>query len=308
MEASITLKTIAKKYDNDVVLADLSIGVESGSNLVIIGENGSGKSIILKILIGIIEKDAGSAYINGKDIGTMGEEVRMHTGYMPQNIDIDPKISIYDNLDLHAELFGVEKKKIRNRIIHFAELLNFKNHLSSTIETLSRGEVRKIQLARALLHDPSILLLDEPTSGIDPNNKIMIWDALDRIAKHKTILFVTQDFNEAERYADRIAILHNGNVKMDGSLDRLLTATKGLTKYKIRFSDAPSQVFLDNIKNLPKVLKPEINGNDFDFYSRERKEFFAVLKVAVEHNIVDVDIGFCRLFDLYLGLTNDGLE
>ena len=187
-------------------------------------------------------------------------------------------------------------------------MLNFKDYLSSTIETLSRGEVRKIQLARALLHDPSILLLDEPTSGIDPNNKIMIWDALDRIAKHKTILFVTQDFNEAERYADRIAILHNGNVKMDGSLDRLLTATKGLTKYKIRFSDAPSQAFLDNIKNLPKVLKPEINGNDFDFYSRERKEFFAVLKVAVEHDIVDVDIGFCRLFDLYLGLTNDGLE
>ena len=267
MEASITLKTIAKKYDDDVILADLSIGVESGSNLVIIGENGSGKSIILKILIGIIEKDAGSAYINGKDIGTMGEEVRMHTGYMPQNIDIDPKISIYDNLDLHAELFGIERKKIRSRIMHFSDLLNFRNHLSSTIETLSRGEIRKIQLARALLHDPSILLLDEPTSGIDPNNKIMIWDVLDRIAKHKTILFVTQDFNEAERYADRIAILHEGDIKMDGNLDRLIETTHGLTRYSLIFSDAPPEQFMLDLEKYPRIRRPKLSGLELEFYS-----------------------------------------
>ena len=92
MEASITLKSLAKKFDNDIILADLSLGIESRSNHAIIGQNGSGKSTILKILIGLIEKDAGVAYINGKDISTRGTETKMVTGYMPQYIDLDTQV------------------------------------------------------------------------------------------------------------------------------------------------------------------------------------------------------------------------
>ena len=109
MEASITLKSIAKKIDKEVVLADLSIGVENNSNHAIIGQNGSGKSSIIKILVGIIEKDAGIAYIHGKDISKRSDETRMMTGYMPQYTDFDDEISIYENLFIYSQLFNVSE-------------------------------------------------------------------------------------------------------------------------------------------------------------------------------------------------------
>ena len=121
MEASITLKSIAKKYKSDVILADLSLGIESNSNHVLIGENGSGKSTLLKILIGLIEKDAGMAYIHGKDISTRGPETRMATGYMPQYIDLDVEVNVYENLRVFSELYGLTVHEANQQIVKYSE-------------------------------------------------------------------------------------------------------------------------------------------------------------------------------------------
>ena len=110
MEASITLKSLAKKINNDIILADLSLGIESNSTHAIIGQNGAGKSTILKILVGLIEKDAGIAYIHGKDISTRGAETKMITGYMPQHIDLDNQMTIFENLMVFGKLYGVYGK------------------------------------------------------------------------------------------------------------------------------------------------------------------------------------------------------
>ena len=308
MEASITLKSLAKKYNNDIILADLSLGIESRSNHVIIGQNGAGKSTILKILIGLIEKDAGNAYINGKDISHRGPETRMVTGYMSQHIDLDTDITVHENLLIFSELYGLDKNEAKNQIMKYAEIFDFTKDLSKHPNQLSKGNQRLIQFVRAIIHNPEVLLLDEPTAFMDPVNKINFWDVLDRISKDKTLLFTTQDFNEAEKYADRISILHKGNIKMDGSLDKLIGATKGIAKYQIRFSEHPGDEILDKIKELPKILKPELNGNNLEFYSLERKDFFHVLRIAINHQIIDIDMGFCRLLDLYLGLIGGGLD
>ena len=122
MEASITLKSLAKKYNNCVILADLSLGIERYSNHALIGQNGSGKSTILKVLVGLIEKDAGIAYINGKDISTRGRETRMVTGYMPQSIDFDPEINVYENLLFFAQLYGLSTTSAQKEIIKYCVL------------------------------------------------------------------------------------------------------------------------------------------------------------------------------------------
>ncbi len=308
MEASITLKSISKKIDKEVVLADLSIGVENNTKHVIIGQNGSGKSSILKILVGLIEQDAGIAYIHGKDIITRRDEARMMTGYMPQYIDLDDEITIYENLFIYSQLFNVSENKAKLRIRNFSEIFDFKNFLFEKSSNLSLGTLRSIQFCRALLHDPKILLLDEPTSGMDPQYKIKLWNIIDRIGNDKTILFTTQDFSEAEKYADRISIIHQGDIKMDGSLGTLVNATKGLSKFEIRFKQNIDQEILSIFNNMPTALKPTINGNSIEFYSNSKNDFFKVLKNVIDLEIDNIDINFCRLLDLYLGLVENGLD
>ena len=308
MEASITFKSIAKKFNEKIILADLSIGVENNSNHVIIGQNGSGKSTILRLLTGLLDKDGGSAYIKGKEISNRSEETKMVTGYMSQIIDLDSEMTIYDNLSIYSELYGVSKDNANARIYNFAELFNFKDQLFEKPLKQSTAMLRAIQFSRTLLHDPQILLLDEPTLGMDPQYKTKFWNLIDRIGKDKTILFTTQDFSEAEKFADRISILHNGDIKMDGSFSRLVSATKGLSKFEIRFKQTPDESVVDFARQMPQVLKPLINGNSLEFYTHDKKDFFRILKHVIDREISDIDISFCRLLDLYLGIVENGLD
>ena len=162
--------------------------------------------------------------------------------------------------------------------------------------------------ARALVHDPEVLLLDEPTTGMDPHSRSTVWNILDRLQHKKTIIFVTQNFSEAERYSDRIAILHEGNIKMDGTLERLIETTHGLTHYRLAFSKEPPLEFMEKLEQYPRVLRPRLKGLELEFYSRERQQFFSVLRLALNYDLADLDTSICRLRDLFIGLTEGGLE
>ena len=308
MEASITLKAIGKTFRDNILLADLSFGVEKGSTFVILGENGAGKSIVLKLLVGLIEKDVGMAYIHGKDISTRGYEIRSITGYMPQTIDLDDELTVLENLEIFGQLHKLSPSDAHNNALNWAEQLNFQNNLQRMPGDLSYGNKRLVQFARALVHDPQVIILDEPTKGLDPHSRAKVWDILDKLHQHKTILFASQNFAEAERYADRIAILHNGNIKMDGTLERLIETTHGLTRYRLSFSAPPSNDFMEKLKAFPRILRPQVKGVELEFYSRERKQFFNALELALKEELVDIDTSICRLQDLFVGLTDGGLE
>ena len=308
MEASITLNSIGKRFNNSTLLADLSFGVEKSTTFALIGSNSSGKSTILKLLVGIVEKDAGIAYINGKDIHTRSKEIRSITGYMSQNVDLDNELSVIDNLIISARLHGLDYKTAKRNSIHYLDHLNSLELLKMSPEDLSYGQKRKVMFIRSILHDPEVLLLDEPTKGLDPHSRDGIWDIIDKFIPKKTVLFSTQNLEEAEKYADRIAILHEGNIKMDGTLERLIETTHGLSRYVLSFSSPPDQDFFDKIKENPRVLKPSLNGLDFEFYSREKKQFFNVLNIALDFSLEDIDVSTCKLRDLFVGLTDGGLE
>jgi ABC-type multidrug transport system ATPase subunit len=308
MEASITLKAIGKTFRDNILLADLSFGVEKGSTFVILGENGAGKSVVLKLLVGLIEKDVGMAYIHGKDISTRGDEIRSITGYMPQTIDLDDELTVLENLEIFGRLHNLSASDSHNSALNWAEQLNFENNLYRMPGDLSYGNKRLVQFARALVHDPEVIILDEPTKGLDPHSRAKVWDILDKLHLHKTILFASQNFAEAERYADRIAILHDGNIKMDGTLERLIETTHGLTRYRLSFSNPPTEDFMEKLKEFPRILRPQVKGVELEFYSRERKQFFNALELALKEELVDMDTSICRLQDLFVGLTDGGLE
>ena len=308
MEASITFKAVGKTIGKKILLADLSFGVEKGSTFVLIGENGAGKSIILKLLVGLIEKDTGSVYIQGKDISTRSAETRSICGYMPQDINLDDELTVMENLSIYGQLQGLSSVQAANNIRHWADILDFTHFLQQYPDKLSFGFKRKVLFVRALIHDPEVLLLDEPTTGMDPHSRSSVWNVLDKLQKSKTIVFATQNFTEAERYADRIAILHDGNIKMDGSLERLIETTHGLTRYRLAFAEAPPEEFMVKLEQYPRVRRPNLQGLELEFYSRERKQFFNVLKLALDYSLSDMDTSICSLRDLYLGLTEGGLE
>ena len=175
MEASITLKKVAKIIQGEAILSDLSVGIEKGSTFVLIGENGSGKSMFLKILSGLIEKDAGSVYINGIDASTRGSETRILTGYMPQSVDLDPELTILENISLYGQLHGLSKEKSDNRAVNLLHDFKMVKYKDEFYTILSIGEMRVVQYMRSIIHDPEILLLDEPTKEMDPHYKNLIW-------------------------------------------------------------------------------------------------------------------------------------
>jgi len=308
MEASITLKSIAKTFNNNTLLADLSFGVEKGTSFSLIGGNGSGKSTILKLLVGIVEKDAGIAYINGKDIKNRSIEIRSATGYMPQTIDLDEDLSVIENLIISGRLHGLDSQTAKSNSIHYLETLEMLELANKNPTNISYGDKRKVMFIRSILHSPNVILLDEPTKGLDPHSRNKIWDIIDKFNPRKTILFSTQNLEEAEKYADRIAILHDGNIKMDGTLERLIETTHGLSRYVLSFSEPPPEDFFKKIKENPRILKPSLNGLDFEFYSREKKQFFNAMNIALDFSLNDIDISTCKLRDLFIGLTDGGLE
>ena len=308
MEASITFKRVGKTIGKQTLLADLSFGIEKESTFVIIGENGSGKSMILKLLVGLIQKDTGSVYIHGQDISTRSLETRSICGYMPQTVNLDEDLTVSDNISIHGQLHGLTHVEAKKNTLHWADLLNFSESLNQYPSKLAYGLQRKILFSRTLVHDPAVLLLDEPTTGMDPHSRSAVWNILDRLHNKKTIIFVTQNFTEAERYSDRIAILHEGNIKMDGTLERLIETTHGLTHYRLAFSKEPPLEFMKQLEQYPRVLRPRLKGLELEFYSRERQQFFKVLRLALDHDLADLDTSICRLRDLFIGLTEGGLE
>ena len=308
MEASITFKRVGKTVGKQTLLADLSFGIEKESTFVIIGENGSGKSMILKLLVGLIQKDTGSVYIHGQDISTRSLETRSICGYMPQTVNLDEDLTIFDNISIHGQLHGLTHIEAKKNTLHWADLLDISESLNQYPSKLAYGLQRKILFARTLVNDPEVLLLDEPTTGMDPHSRSAVWNILDRLHNKKTIVFVTQNFTEAERYSDRIAILHEGNIKMDGTLERLIETTHGLTHYRLAFSKEPPLEFMKQLEQYPRVIRPRLKGLELEFYSRERQEFFKVLRLALDHDLADLDTSICHLRDLFIGLTEGGLE
>tara|TARA_B100001029_G_scaffold177181_1_gene181389 strand:+ start:155 stop:1081 length:927 start_codon:yes stop_codon:yes gene_type:complete len=308
LEASITFKKVGKTIGGRILLADLSFGVEKGSTFVLLGENGSGKSMVLKLLVGLVEKNSGAIYIKGQDIVSRSFETKSLCGYMPQVTNLNYELSIFDNIILYGQLHGLSYKEAKNNTLNWIEILKLDSFLNQPISSLSYGIQRKILFARSLVHDPEVLLLDEPTIGLDPHSRSSLWKIIDKLHHNKTIIFATQDFTEAERYSDRIAILHEGNIKMDGQLERLIETTHGLTHYRLVFSKIPPSSFMKELESFPRVVRPRLKGLELEFYSRERKQFFKVLGLALEHDLDDLDTSICRLRDLFIGLTEGGLE
>lgn len=197
---------------------NLSFRVDRGELFAFLGVNGAGKSTTISIMCGQLKKDSGSVIICGESIEKSADAVTRKLGVVFQNSVLDQPLSVRDNLESRAALYGIKGKALKERLKELAELLDFENLLNRTVGKLSGGQRRRIDIARALLHKPEILILDEPTTGLDPQTRKLVWDVLDELRKKENLtVFLTTHYMEEAADADYVIILDGGKIAAEGT-------------------------------------------------------------------------------------------
>ncbi|MBN8779497.1 MULTISPECIES: ATP-binding cassette domain-containing protein [unclassified Thiobacillus] len=214
----LKVRGLTKKYGDTEVVRGLDLTVRRGECFGLLGPNGAGKTTTLRLLLGLIEPDGGSIELAGIAVPQRSREARMKVGVVPQMDNLDPDFSVRENLLAYGRYFGMSKAAVTARVPELLDFAGLASKADAQIAQLSGGMKRRLTLARALVHDPDILFLDEPTTGLDPQARHLIWQGLRRLINAgKTIVLTTHFMDEAERLTDRLAILDHGRVVAEGA-------------------------------------------------------------------------------------------
>lgn len=218
MQNIIEINNLDKSFQDVHAVNDLSLRVKEGELFAFLGVNGAGKSTTISIMCGMLAKDGGKVFIDGKDVDKDMREITKELGVVFQNTVLDAKLSVKDNLTSRAALYGITGKEAKQRIAHLAELLEFKDILNRTFGKLSGGQKRRVDVARALLNNPKILILDEPTTGLDPEARKALWSVVTSLRKNQNMtVFLTTHYMEEAVDADYVVILDSGKISAEGT-------------------------------------------------------------------------------------------
>ena len=240
MNNIIEIDHLFKTFGDVKAVNDLSFRVKEGELFAFLGVNGAGKSTTINILCGQLERDGGSVLIDGADPKDNSDSVRRTLGVVFQNSVLDRELSVKDNLQSRAALYGIHGKAFEKRLSELAELLEFGDLLKRPVGKLSGGQRRRIDIARALLHRPKILILDEPTTGLDPQTRSILWRVVDDLRKKENMtVFLTTHYMEEAVDADFVIILDHGKIVAEGSPLTLKNTYTGdfITLYNVREDD-----------------------------------------------------------------------
>lgn len=224
MENVISIQNLSKSFGNVKAVDDLSFRVKRGELFAFLGVNGAGKSTTISIICGQLKKDSGSVRIHEMDVERKGEETKRLLGVVFQDSVLDRPLTVKENLKSRAALYGIMGKAFEKRLGELVELLDFREFLNRPVGKLSGGQRRRIDIARALLHKPEILILDEPTTGLDPQTRKLIWDVIEKIRLTENMtVFLTTHYMEEAASAGYVIILDKGKIAAEGTPYELKT-------------------------------------------------------------------------------------
>ena len=214
----IEISNLCKEFGDVKAVNDLSFSVKRGELFAFLGVNGAGKSTTINIMCGQLSKNSGSIIIDGKDIDKDLSAIKSELGVVFQGSMLDNALSVYDNLQSRAALYGIHGKEFKTRLDELSTLLSFKDILKRPYGKLSGGQRRRIDIARSLLHKPKILILDEPTTGLDPQTRTLLWNVISDLRKNEKItVFLTTHYMEEAADADYVIILDSGKISAKGT-------------------------------------------------------------------------------------------
>lgn len=218
MENIIEIKNLNKSFGEVKAVQDLSFCVKKGELFAFLGVNGAGKSTTISVLCGQLKKDGGSVEVCGVDADKSMDAVKRRLGVVFQNSVLDSALTVRDNLVSRAALYGITGMALEKRLTELDSLLGLKELYKRTVGKLSGGQRRRIDIARALVHEPEILILDEPTTGLDPQTRKLLWDVISKMRKEKNMtVFLTTHYMEEAADADYVVILDSGKIVAEGT-------------------------------------------------------------------------------------------
>ena len=228
MKDIIQISHLTKIYDTVKAVDDLSFRVREGELFAFLGVNGAGKSTTINILCGQLSKNNGSIIVDGYDLDKDVDSIKGELGVVFQSSVLDSALSVYENLESRAALYGIKGAEFKERLSTLAEMLDFGDLLKQQVGKLSGGQRRRIDIARALLNSPKILILDEPTTGLDPQTRKTLWNVISNLRKNeKMTVFLTTHYMEEAAEADYIVIIDSGKISAEGTPLELKNAYAG---------------------------------------------------------------------------------
>lgn len=253
---TIKVAQVNKLYGSQKVLDQVSFEIGTGELVGFLGPNGAGKSTLMKIITGYLAVDGGSVEINGEMVETKNIAIRSQIGYLPENNPLYTDLYVREYLEMVAGFYHLQNKK--EQVLKMIELTGLKVEQHKKIGALSKGYRQRVGLAQALIHDPAVLILDEPTTGLDPNQLEEIRQLIIKISTNKTVMLSTHIMQEVEAVCSRVLIINKGKLVADGSVDQLKGGQFAQKQtILVEFDKAPE---LEALRKIPGLLKIEQTG------------------------------------------------
>ncbi len=299
MENIIEIKNLTKSFGEVKAVKDISFRVREGEFFAFLGVNGAGKSTTINIICAQLSKDSGSVVIDGIDLDKDSDSIKKEIGVVFQSSVLDMALSVYDNLESRGALYGIVGEDFKKRLDELAKMLDFKDLLRRTVGKLSGGQRRRIDIARALLHNPKILILDEPTTGLDPQTRRLLWSVISELRKKQGMtIFLTTHYMEEASEADYVVILDAGEICASGTPLELKNAHTGdfVTIYGANKSEIEALGFpYEQIRDAYKILVPSTK---------------TVTELIVKNPelFIDYEITKGKMDDVFLSVTGKTLK
>lgn len=305
----IRIENLSKRYGVQTAVDNISFEVNTGEILGFLGPNGAGKSTSMKMITGYIGIGEGDILLGGRSVKHHGDELKKHIGYLPENNPLYLDMTVMDYLNFCAALQGVSKTLIPERTRLMIKVCGLNAEKHKKIGELSKGYRQRVGLAQAMIHDPKILILDEPTTGLDPNQIVEIRKLIRELGKEKTVILSTHILPEVEATCDRILIINKGRIVADGTANTLRKQASGSELLKVRIEDGNvNDIFqsLQNITSVEKVLTIDETMSRFEIQAKagqsSKREIFrlCVDKGWMLSELIPVET---RLEDIFRNLT-----
>ena len=235
-EPLISARALTKRYGDFTAVDAIDFDVAKGESFGLLGPNGAGKSTTMRIIAATSQRTSGTITILGRDPEEHGPQIRAHLGVVPQQDNLDTELTVTENLFIYGRYFGLSKKFIRTKIEELLEFAQLEEKRDVKVDALSGGMKRRLTIARALVSEPDILMLDEPTTGLDPQARHILWDRLFRLKEIGVTLVITTHFmDEAEQLCDRLVVMDKGKIMAEGSPLELIKAYSTKEVLEVRF-------------------------------------------------------------------------
>ncbi len=279
---SVETRNITKLFGVQKALNDVSFSIEKGELIGFLGPNGAGKSTMMKIITGFLPPDSGEVFINGNKISTENLELRKNIGYLPENNPLYTDLFVKEFLEIIAGFYHLKNKK--QRVDEMIDLTGLLDEKHKKIGSLSKGYRQRVGLAQALIHNPDILILDEPTTGLDPNQLEEVRQLIREISKEKTVMLSSHIMQEVEAVCNRVIIINKGKIVADGEIGEIKSGNLLRNQIVIAEFNAPvSSEGLMQIKGVSRVAESE---NKWEFESKGGEDIRpAIFKFAVDNQL-----------------------